>query len=109
MRDLHDNLLARQHADSTWSDDTQPEDPVDDSDNQGSTSHENDPWNDGWSLPPPQPKSPPSPPSGSGPSSSSGGVLPLTLAGKHHSAHADPLFWEGGGQAVPCADAEFVG
>ena len=30
MRDLHDNLLAHQHADSTWSDDTQPEDPVDD-------------------------------------------------------------------------------
>ena len=32
MRDLHDDLLARQHDDGTWSDDTQPEDPIDDSD-----------------------------------------------------------------------------
>ena len=52
MRDLHDDLLARQHDDST---------PVDDSDestesfnwedpwhrsNQGEYLHENDPWND---------------------------------------------------------------
>ena len=58
---IHDDLLARQHYDGAWSDDAQPEDPVDDSDestesfnwedpwhrsNQGSTSHENDPWND---------------------------------------------------------------
>ena len=27
MRDLHDDLLARQHDDGTWSDDTQQEDP----------------------------------------------------------------------------------
>ena len=44
MRDLHDDLLARQHADGAWSDDTQPEHPVDDSDESTESFNWKDPW-----------------------------------------------------------------